>query len=301
MNDSALATEASVRAPFRWGASLHRHGLVKIDGDVGISTWQMPAGPIRIADDDCHLLLLWAEGTGSVGAADPRRKTRTTGDMDLLPAGQELLCETRTQANLFVVALPDAVLRRFASELDPTATTAQIAPFFLARDPRLAHVAWALRAELDLGEVEDSAYAQQLVMALGMHWLRRSRGLADTAAAPRPPRTPVEIHRALAHIEAFLCSNLQVQELARVAGLSVSHFTALFRRATGKSVHHYVVQRRVEKARDLLLRGTSSVCDVALETGFSHQSHMARWMRRLLGVTPKVLRLESRQMVGSDC
>jgi AraC family transcriptional regulator len=78
-----------------------------------------------------------------------------------------------------------------------------------------------------------------------------------------------------------------------VAGLSVSHFAALFRRSTGSSVHNYVMQRRVERARQLLVRGGMSVCEVALETGFSHQSHMARWMRRLLGIAPAALQREA--------
>jgi AraC family transcriptional regulator len=54
-------------------------------------------------------------------------------------------------------------------------------------------------------------------------------------------------------------------------------------------VHQYVVQRRVERARTLLLQGRLSASQVALETGFAHQSHMAHWMNRLLGVTPREL------------
>jgi AraC family transcriptional regulator len=97
------------------------------------------------------------------------------------------------------------------------------------------------------------------------------------------------MQRVVACIEEHLATELRLADLARIAGLGVSHFATLFRRTTGDSVHHYVMQRRVERARQLLLRGGVSVCDVALETGFAHQSHMARWMRRLLGVAPAAL------------
>jgi AraC family transcriptional regulator len=50
-----------------------------------------------------------------------------------------------------------------------------------------------------------------------------------------------------------------------------------------------VVQRRVERARELLLRGELPISQVALEVGFAHQSHLARWMRRILGVTPTAI------------
>jgi AraC family transcriptional regulator len=54
----------------------------------------------------------------------------------------------------------------------------------------------------------------------------------------------------------------------------------------GQSVHAYVIERRVAAGAHLLLRHDMSIAEVALETGFAHQSHLARWMRRLLGVTP---------------
>jgi AraC family transcriptional regulator len=51
-----------------------------------------------------------------------------------------------------------------------------------------------------------------------------------------------------------------------------------------------VLERRVERARLRLLEGRLSITDVALETGFAHPSHMARWMRRLLGLSPSQIR-----------
>jgi AraC family transcriptional regulator len=51
-------------------------------------------------------------------------------------------------------------------------------------------------------------------------------------------------------------------------------------------VHRYVLERRVERARGLLLQGERRMGEIALEAGFSHASHMARCMRRVLGVSP---------------
>jgi AraC family transcriptional regulator len=63
----------------------------------------------------------------------------------------------------------------------------------------------------------------------------------------------------------------------------------LFKRSFGVPVHEYVIQRRVERARTLLLRGALPASQVALDAGFSHQSHMARCMRRVLGITPAAI------------
>ncbi len=55
-------------------------------------------------------------------------------------------------------------------------------------------------------------------------------------------------------------------------------------------VHQYVIQRRVERAKTLLTDGKLSITEIALEAGFAHQSHMARHMRRALGLPPRAIK-----------
>ena len=112
-----------------------------------------------------------------------------------------------------------------------------------------------------------------------------------TLSGARQTLSKLQQRRILDYVEANLTSELSLHELAAVAGISVPHLTTLFRRTMGQSVHAYVMERRVERARTLLLQPRARIAEVALEAGFSHQSHLARWMRRLLGLTPaEVLR-----------
>jgi AraC family transcriptional regulator len=90
-------------------------------------------------------------------------------------------------------------------------------------------------------------------------------------------------------VEAHLEKPLTLAELARIAGASSAHLRYWFKSETGVTVHRYVVRRRVERARMLLLQGELRASEVALAAGFAHQSHMARWMRRELGRTPREL------------
>jgi AraC family transcriptional regulator len=94
------------------------------------------------------------------------------------------------------------------------------------------------------------------------------------------------LRRVLEYVEAHLDEDLSLAELAAVAGFSLSHFKPLFKQAVGMPVHRFVLERRVERARTLLLQGKKSMSDIALESGFSHPSHMARCMRRVLGLSP---------------
>jgi AraC family transcriptional regulator len=93
----------------------------------------------------------------------------------------------------------------------------------------------------------------------------------------------------VAFIEEHLDEDLSIARLAASAAISASHFKTLFKRTAGVPVHQYVLQRRVERARTLLAAGDLPASQAALAAGFAHQSHMARSMRRLLGVTPRAI------------
>jgi AraC family transcriptional regulator len=58
----------------------------------------------------------------------------------------------------------------------------------------------------------------------------------------------------------------------------------------GRPVHRYVMERRVERAKTLLMQDRLTITEIALAAGFAHQSHMARHMRRVLGVAPRAMK-----------
>jgi AraC family transcriptional regulator len=60
-------------------------------------------------------------------------------------------------------------------------------------------------------------------------------------------------------------------------------------------VHRFVLERRVERARTLLLDGRKTMTEIAIEAGFSHSSHMARCVRRVTGFNPAEIARSSRR------
>ena len=76
------------------------------------------------------------------------------------------------------------------------------------------------------------------------------------------------------------------EDLARTAGSSVSELDRAFRRQRGASLLRYRMERRVERARRLLLESSLPICHVALETGFCDQAHLTNAFRQVHGSSP---------------
>jgi AraC family transcriptional regulator len=96
---------------------------------------------------------------------------------------------------------------------------------------------------------------------------------------------PASVTRVLEYLHAHLAEDLSVEDLSSVAGLRPAHFSTLFRTTFGEPPHQHVLRLRVERARELLEHGADPSA-AALTVGFYDQSHLARHMRRFLGVTP---------------
>jgi AraC family transcriptional regulator len=91
-------------------------------------------------------------------------------------------------------------------------------------------------------------------------------------------------------MEQRLAEPLPISDLAAAASLSVSQFTRQFRASTGESPHQHLLRLRLDQACRLLRTGTSSIGEVAVSCGFSHQEHLTRVMRARLGTTPAAVR-----------
>jgi AraC-like DNA-binding protein len=87
------------------------------------------------------------------------------------------------------------------------------------------------------------------------------------------------------YLVANMCRDVGLDELARVCNVDRFRLTRAFKAAFGLAPHAYLILLRLAKARHLLARGEAPA-DVATALGFSDQSHMGRWFRRVYRLTP---------------
>jgi len=98
------------------------------------------------------------------------------------------------------------------------------------------------------------------------------------------------MRRVREYVDVHLSENIDLTTLSSVAGLSMHHFAREFKQSAGVTPHHYLTQKRVERAQEMLARTDLSLSEIAYATGFSDQSHLARHFRHRLGTTPREFR-----------
>ncbi len=174
----------------------------------------------------------------------------------------------------------------------------------------------AFALEPTLGGRRSVAFGRDAVVLGVAHVLRRAcmnrRTLSDVEAdtlahllaarlvtlqhgeAPRP-RAPQQLSRrtiddVTEFIEAGLTRRLRLTDLARVAALSPFHFARCFKATTGLAPHQYVLARRIELAKRLIMTTSRPVVEVAWSAGFENVSHFRRQFAAQVGVVPGVLR-----------
>ncbi len=154
------------------------------------------------------------------------------------------------------------------------------------RDELLMSAARAWREELAAEGAGGRLVAEHIGVVLAVHLFRR---YSDTTLRPSPAKGGLGVLRlrqVIDYIEAQLGDDLSISTLAGVAGRSLHHFSEAFRQSTGISPHRFVLMRRIERAKILLLTTDMPIAQIALEVGFASQSHFSHMFRVATGVTP---------------
>lgn len=212
------------------------------------------------------------------------------GDIDIIPPGTPSHWELKDKDTALLLAISPSLLGRAAEESGADATKIQISNRFQIRDPQMEQIGWALKAEMEADYSGGKAYFDSLSLALTTALLKRHSSTVVDASRYRYGMSGCRLRKVLDYIEENLSRDLSLQEIADVAGLSVSHCKTAFSRSAGTPIHQYIIQRRVERAKELLAREGISISQVAAETGFTHKSHLAFHTRRTYGLSPTGLR-----------
>lgn len=123
-----------------------------------------------------------------------------------------------------------------------------------------------------------------LLAASGAAWHAMALLAADRRTISKEQADPIEA--TIEHLRANVSTRVSLAELAGIAGLSVSHYAALFRRATGFGALEYQTRLRMGVARELLDTTERSIASVAAQVGYADPLYFSRQFRRIHGASP---------------
>ena len=144
----------------------------------------------------------------------------------------------------------------------------------------------ALLDHVERANEHSALFIDHIALAFHAHVMRAYGDASVPDEMASGGLSPWQLRRVLDFLSAHLSDDPTVAELARECGLSSGYFTRAFRQTTGATPHQWLIRKRVERARGLLLGNGLGLADIALVCGFVDQSHFSRVFAKFEGDSP---------------
>ena len=228
-----------------------------------------------------------------VGGHEHRVKL-PAGSVSLIPAGLRKAARVRRpQAGVAcILQIEPAFFDQGIRQITRSGTFELVERVDL-EDAQIARLLESIRADVEAGSPAGPLFGQSIGMALSAHIARRYASIRVDLESYSGGLSRSVLNRVREYIDVHLADSLELDELAKVAGLNLYHFAKAFKQSTGKSPHQYVLGKRVERAKRFLRDPRSTVLEASAQTGFVDQSHFSKVFRRLVGVSPSQFRSDA--------
>jgi AraC family transcriptional regulator len=267
-----------------------RSGPVRFEaGGVTVEQRSLPSGfSARAALKANYVIMHLANAATVEGVLNEDRYSRrvVAGDLHILPAGARVESHVFDPCQLLLIVFSNAFL---SGNADDSVEIRQcvLRPYLALRDLHLQNLLAAVLEECQLGCPAGSIYLEGLIRTLVRYLARRYSNLAAGCVHSAPDGLPPNrLRTVLDYIHAHLDGELTLTQLAGLVQMSPQHFANLFRKSTRFSPHQYILHERLTSAKKLLVETPRPIAEVALETGFSSQSHLTDTFHKMMGFTP---------------
>lgn len=208
------------------------------------------------------------------------------GCVTFVPSGADRRGWYRNVDLKFLVLLVDPDLFAF-EELPAGHPTLQ--PFTNRRDPLLHTVLASLATELEQEPEVPSLFAEHAA-GLVMAYMARSMRPTRSGRIRSGRSSQRQFARVFDFIEAHLHLDICTAQLGALVGMGTDVFARHFKAQVGIAPYRYVMQRRMQRAADLLVATQQPLAQIALAVGFSSQAHFTAQFSKYFGESPGTFR-----------
>jgi AraC family transcriptional regulator len=206
------------------------------------------------------------------------------GDFAIAPAAAPFFARWEDDDRLLQIRIDSQFMAQVATDaLAMNPDRLEVIPTFRTRDPQLEAIAMLLFTEL-------KQYIDSLANVLAVRLLRQYSTSKPRLAIYEGGLPQRQLLRVFDYIDAHLERDVKLADLARLLGMSQFHFSHMFKQSIGTSPYQYLLQQRIERAKQLLKQTDRSIVDIAFGCGFNSHSHLGKQFRQLTGMTPKKYR-----------
>lgn len=209
------------------------------------------------------------------------RKRYHTGDFSIVPYARENTVRWFEDIKFVVIEIEPGFIPHFF----------QIKDFSLAEyrgitDKIVYDFATEFKREMDYVQTPAKIYIQSLAICLSIHLGTQYQASGKTIHAPKGKLSSVQLKTLLDYFQAFSQNNFGVDDLAALVHLSPFHFIRIFKNTLGVAPHHYVLQLKIERAKQLIKKNENTLSAIAYDLGFADQAHLSNTFRKFAGISP---------------
>ncbi|MBD2105282.1 helix-turn-helix domain-containing protein [Leptolyngbya sp. FACHB-261] len=281
-----------VPLPVTPGTSLLAKSSSQLLNELNIDRLRMPASemPEVIVQDHLltlqlspqHLFETWEEG-------QLKQIHKGIGSVTLAPSGFRFRGRWDQEVEILVLTLKPAVIARCAAELHDANQT-ELVRCTGKPDPQIWHLGLALEAEFKEGNPNGQYFWESLTNAIAIRVLKQYSTFEPEIQHYSGSLSPQQLKHAIEYISDNLSSQLSLNVLAAMLGMSPYYFERLFKQSVGHTPHQYILQCRIERAKQLLQTTQLPIMEIAFRVGCKNHSHFSKLFRKLTGMAPKTYR-----------
>jgi AraC family transcriptional regulator len=190
--------------------------------------------------------------------------------------------------------LPMKVFSTLLEDEQVPAASVQFIDPRCAFDQTIERIGRSILSEMQDGAILSRLKIDLLGLELGVHLLRQHSSLPRQDLEPATTLAPWQVTRVLDFMSAGLAKNSTLAEIASLVRLSPFHFARCFKQSTGLPPHRYLIQLRIEKAKELLEHTALPITEIAAQVGYEDPGYFSRLFLKEAGVSPSQYRRDRR-------
>lgn len=228
---------------------------------------------------------------GQHGIVDVKAKP---GDVYLLDLSKSSKNAINTPFNIMRLYISTRRLTEAAYEKELPLVQGLSLSSLSGHDPILYQLAQTMASVISRGQYAPTLLTDYLALAFHAHVAGTYGGATSDRLTVKGGLSPWQLRRIYEFVEQQSGMNPSISELASECGISASHFARAFRRTVGTAPHEWLIKRRVQKAKELLMIAKGlSLAEIGLACGFVDQSHFTRVFSKHEGKSPGTWRRHS--------